>query len=546
MKNNLFQFLVIYFLITNLQAQSTWEVASDKFWGKGILSEKKGKIGIYSKYNKKWEIEPEYDKVTGVKFSEVPGGVFIFKFWKDTTFDLYVDDYYFRNGNHMNLATKLLVKNVTEIKFTNGQNNGLFFTYKANDRWGYFFRWEKKSETINGGYKLISSTYNSEPILGKHLGTSASYLDVEIDGKLAVFNRGPNEDNSERIALGDYRAVIEKQGYILITGQNQLKGYSLETGQLIKPQYLSVEKLFNKNGTIPYFICTQPDSAVVVMKYGHILMSDLEIAAASEDVLQLKDIAKSYIFKETILGDLLVEKTIHKSGTIISVGNLILNQKFINLNNYDDQQIYTFETKDKTLIYFKINDKAVKCNYCLPKSQKLMAIKMSKIPWDGTENPVPEILMDSTNTLVIVNAMNGKRKILPCPLSNGELIYDGKTYTLNSFINHKNINFIRKNIIKCDACSSKGHIVSYKKVLVPGEIKITTKKETSYKETYNYTSERHESTPTTVTKKIETKMPDTYKEEMVKTQCKYCLGKGGNYTFENIRWDGNKFTLLKN
>ncbi len=556
----IFLIIAIALAATAAQAQTDGEPASDI---KMSLKKKKGKIGLLKGYNDMiWWIEPEYDKVTGMYFS--PNSELIYsKFWKGNTFDIVKwDKEYYKKDNKPQFV--VLAKNVTEIIAFPENSRNIFFAYKSGDKWGCSFYgslygtfydtdippvysappvrlfWDKE---YRASFYLIVQSGNLSGLLtmsGKAIIEPGEYSDFKLEGQ-----------KSERNLYGttpDYK-------FIEITGKNKLKGYAIPGSILppVLPQYVSIEVVTKGYN---YFICTLPDGKTDIRKNEDI-MTEKEIAGLAAQIPELLntprlgDIARAYTFKDTILGNMFIERKTDKTGKIVSIGDKIVNIKFSNYGKVDyNANVYSFDIDGRKVLYYKSKNGVVKCNYRAPENKKLEEeIIMSNTPWKGTEAPFPVIFVDSANSLLAINAATNERMVLhnnvrfDNSLKKSTITHEGIKYTLYKFSDHTDITCFGHRQYNCSKCGTAGYVYSEGKVYTPGETTYKTEDITIIKTSTDHFDNRKTTQSTTTTVKTKVEGKGSYENRTSKVTCDVCNGKGGTNIDTYLKWDGKSWSV---
>ncbi|MBU3714406.1 MAG: hypothetical protein FGM46_05595 [Ferruginibacter sp.] len=282
---------------------------------------------------------------------------------------------------------------------------------------------------------------------------------------------------------------------------------------------------------LPYgeYILKQGETKFYFNSYGSYL--DKTRIEVIEREIRENEIAKAGVKRDTILGNMVIEKKIDNSGTILSIANKVVNIKFSSFKDIYKSLVYTFDFNGKRNIYFKSGNKAVMSPFTLPTYEQKYFITIPNIPWPGETNPVPEILIKMEDKLAVINVFNNKKNVVPFKLNyNDEIAYNNHIYAVCNFESHSNIVFCSKEI-SCIECKGEGSIKGkdyYEtKTIVTYEIK----KEARQRYTTGYD--------------VITRQIPVYKTERVlkkgkSVTCKVCNGSGIKVKSKSIRWNGEK------
>lgn len=393
---------------------------------------------------------------------------------------------------------------------------------------------ELKSKMINGkfgfidskGTEVISPEYDdsrefSEGLAAVRLGNRWGYINAQneivipfiytialdfIDGKAAVKDWGE---------LGLKWGIINKDN-------KKIKNFEYdEVTRLPIDEKFYGELVLEKDGKKFYFD-----------KYGYAIVEDKKIKQI-ETNLREKEVAQAGTEKETILGNMIIEKRVDESGTILTIGGQTVNIKFSYYKNLYQSSVYSFDIDGIKNIYFKSDNKAIKCNFSWPTYEKKFFITLPDIPWEGEKKPAPEILITIDGKWKIVNALNGQTIALPFELSYAdEIIYNSKSFEITKFVSHANIDFFR-NAVYCKTCNGTNYVQGKDYYET-----ITTKTYTTTKEY----QKRHTTGYDVTTRRI----PVTKTEKILKKGklelCKVCKGNSLIEKAKYLHWNGEKIT----
>lgn len=262
---------------------------------KKYIKKEKGKYGLYDNGEKQWLIPPEYDKITGIAFSEedyeIENNIF-YKLWKGNTFDLLRKT---ENINTFKYEFEIWVRDITAIqrpdikaireeKYSSKDYYNFMF-YEKNGKWGWFVKELSYSKNI-----LQDAIFTQVPTitnLGQvYEGAYNNYvLQVSVENNIGLHTLasyplvkpGPYKGFKSLETFNFWHNIYKKDTVVTIVGENNLLGYALN-GVSVDPAYTSFNRKRSPLLNLEYFVCTLPNGAEE-LRNGTVLFTKEELQA---------------------------------------------------------------------------------------------------------------------------------------------------------------------------------------------------------------------------------------------------------------------------
>lgn len=289
--------LLLTFLNLFQAAQAQMDTEPERI--KKYMKKEDGKIGLWDKTNKKWLVEPEYFKITGVLLSsknyDVQNKIF-FKLWKGNTFDLLRVTV---NTSNYSDEFEIWVKDITDFKTSNlyfdnasaDWYNFVFFRKKG--KWGWFVN---KVEVLqNGRFSkeenvLVEPGLDTTPLVSTY--ASKQFYTISPNNYVLLVNSGKltglySLAGKLLMPPGPYTGFklpesidYGKELYVESIGPDNLIGYALN-GVSVPPQYTAIKKERHYLLNFDYYDCTLPGGEHEIRR-GTELISKVQLQAMED------------------------------------------------------------------------------------------------------------------------------------------------------------------------------------------------------------------------------------------------------------------------
>lgn len=517
-----------------------------------LIKKQKGKYGLWSKELKKWYIEPEYSKITGIAFTdkayETENRTF-FKLWRENTFDLlqvtsntktYMDDY------------KIWIKDISGVLFPayNAPAGAVydhkdftnFIYYNKNGKWGWYANKFFSRENIT-----MPPGFDNPPVakyafkISFHEDYNNYILETDSAGFKGLYTLLGNQLLKPAQNL-NYQ--VQSPDYIITKDEKGLLGFNM-----VPPQYARIDRIQSTYYTNHWlYLFTLPDGTKGVRTDESVL--------TNEDILKEAKVNKAFFeyarlsaSAKTVLGNMLIELKEDNTGTIKKIGDSVVNIGFSSYVNKESYKTYTFEINGNWIYYFELEGKAVKFNYRLAPGEYEFSFDASlpEKPWPGDKKPVPVMLAMKGDKWLMINCLNNKRREIPITLTPKHgVIKDGKEYRYCGFYDYDNIRFCREDTILCPKCT-KGYTEEKVTVHTKESVSYKSVPVTKYKESGENVWDPNRNTYVWKTTKkrvteyedVKEVTPASSKEEIRGVRCKSCLGKYKQSVSSRLRWNGS-------
>lgn len=258
-------------------------------------------------------------------------------------------------------------------------------------------------------------------------------------------------------------------------------------------------------------------------------------------------------FRTTVVAGIEIEYAEDYSKTLKSINGKPMNEPIEKADWIDDRRnIYSITLQGKRFEYFEYEGKARVCNYILPAGKMQIAFLLPRVPWPGTSVPVPIIITDSAQKLLVINAVDNRRMVLSITTVGKDIVFEGSVYTFKGFESFSSIYFASTYKDKCNECRD-GYTTKKEVTNIKGQTSYETKEIVEYKEgservwdvatrSYKYVKTIK---PVTRYETIEKKQADRTIESDVKVKCSLCAGTAKRTYNRGVVWDGKAFKKTK-
>lgn len=390
---------------------------------KDNLKKEKGKYGVYNKTTKKWDIEAEYDKATGVEFSNEKVNHLFFKFWIGNKFDLGIRIDPYKNFGQ---AYKIIIKDITDVAVLEPFDDYYYsLSFKRDGKWG----------CLLSPYKEVSANYDNPPT--KIRNQYNEYLIVDSAGLKGLYSY------IDRMVIppGNYEGFELGSQFITITGKNGLKGYSLYSEKgTVEPSYVSLkDTVIRIDKKESHFIACLLQNGDYEFRQGTKLIDKAVLEKSTEDEKEEQSLSKQGLAKiTTSLFSINVYQNWQPYCHVSSSGNITISMN-------DQTQLVlgngpaSWVNKEKKNLYgdFSITCETLEATFETIKSETIEYYGMAAAThWDNSKNdytnPTPAEIAKAKTTVkpIIENVttqtgQSGKTLfyMAPVPMEGDKLMY---------------------------------------------------------------------------------------------------------------------------